>query len=618
MMFKTNVFLAASTGALTIHAIQLGGDGDTTQLTTKDYHDEDGSNKGLSTGAKVGLGVAAVAVVATVVAVSVVLTQDDDNGGSNNDSVAGLPDGYTSRDVCNFGQGSDGDNNVLDSSWSGDRRCTLVQGDLLINSGGEVDLISLIPNLELINGDLLVEENEEITKLTMASPNRFFDELLVDIKGAIRIQNTTNLEEVNLRQLVTLGGDMILNNNDMLRSFAVENLYSIGPVSFPDRCFDFPCNLESDETKLLNVQFNDNLESLVMPELRYAQSVSVNDNPALVEASFPGLSELHFDFDFKNNEALDNVGAPVLIYVGRNFVFENNILSTFDAKATSTINGDYKFVNNPGLANLDYFVCCYFTYIGGNIDVTNNDALTIVQIPQFDFDVSENTAITFSGNDALETVSINGMPNVGAEFMIRDITIENNIALTNFFMNDVESITGSLIFDNNPLLSNGNLQGLRTISDDLVFRNTGVADPLFSRGEVNNLVRLNTVGGTLIIEDNNESIDTFELSALGQIGTLSARRNSYLETLSLPALTTVSPKFVPGTSFTVASNEMLSVLDLSALDFDTIDILPISIEDNADTCTCACPEELGDTCDFTNVPGQNVFAMPEAPAGQTA
>lgn len=607
MVFNNRMISVATTatGILGVQAIQLQGD--------KHYQELDApaENKGMSSGAKVAIGVAGVAAVATGVALGVVLTADSSsNDGCN---YAGtLPEGYTDRDVCCLGGGPAGEFNFLAPETElEDTNCKLVQGNLVITRGGEVDILDWMPRLEVINGDLLVEDNDRITKLTIiAAPEQFGKndgDIPVDVKGRVLVRDNSNLEEVNLDQVWTVGG-LLVWRNDVLDTLLVDNLFSIGPVEFSDPCFAYPCNIaeDVDELKALEVRSNPMLTTLSMPELYVSNGISVVGNVFLSQVYLPKINEISFDFMFTENRALETVTAPVLVYVGRNFFFERCDLSNFDVNSIARVKGDYKFLRNIGLTELDYFGAnTYFVEVGGNMEIAGNLALTTVNIPQFDFAIGDESEISIQNNDVLESLSIQGLKDVNNQ-----VTISSNPALFRVNMDSMESLSGDLNILANPALNILSFDQLSTISGTVFLMNSG---NVFYLDQWVPFPRLTTVGGLLALSDM-AGTDTFWFPNLMEIGALSVDSNPILESLLFPELLTVtggdlSPSLA---KFNVVSNPQLTNLDLAKLEFANIDTV-IELADNNDDCSCACPEELGDTCSFKTpdeTPSPTISALP--------
>lgn len=256
--------------------------------------------------------------------------------------------------------------------------CTNIDGNLQLGEfGSDITNFDSLQQLTSVTGDLVIFYNQNISTL-----NGLHN--LTEVGGKLNIVKNSITSLTGLEKLVTVGTDLIINDNDSLI-----NLVGLDKIS-----------LIGDEMFIFE---NDNLENLHGLENLIATSgLRVHENKSL--QNFEGLNNVTLidgSFDIVSNDALINFeGLEKVDSITGNFLVQFCPILT-------------KFT---GLDNLKT--------IGNNFTIRANNALTSLEAFE-NLNHVQGPGINISNNNQLTTLS--GIDNID----MADLTTVSNLFLEN-------------------------------------------------------------------------------------------------------------------------------------------------------------------------------------------
>jgi hypothetical protein len=456
------------------------------------------------------------------------------------------------------------------------------------------------PLLEETNVDLLdgasvsVVENGEAASGTELSFKRLVRALTLDLEH--------NPELASLKGFKALAGTdgLTLYDNDSLESLAgLESLARAGVLEI------------RDNDALLDVDALEALETVVIsPEsVTGGDGASIDENPALESIHLPALTKLGEEgtgsLEVRSNGALVSLTAPKLeqlqqVTLGGNGNASHALKTDFSALETlktlnisgnaglrslsgfgslSQVTDTLTISDNELLASLDGLQALKgvkaltvqsnasleviaeleaLKNVSGAITVTANATLTSLSFPAL---AVVQDGITITANNVLENVEVDGIKTT------KQLSVQSNGAtdttLTLSFAK-LQTVLGSFTIGQNPGLKDlDGFGALRSVDGTLSLSANIALENLAGFGA------LETVSGTFVIVNNSALPDTDGLSSLERVEALTVYGNTKLETLTLPAATTV-------TSITLGSGSMPALESVSADTLATLTNLTVT------------------------------------------
>merc|ERR1712144_128563 len=250
-------------------------------------------------------------------------------------------------------------------------------GNLTIS--GTSNLVSLAPleNLEVVDGDLYVEDNEALTKISLPS--------LTEVGGDLSIYDNAALTAISLPSLTEVGGSLEEFGNKRPTSLSLPNLGTVGN--------DF---------------------SVVGFSWKGAQTFLANFSAALVGGDFD------VGVDVLNNEELAELAQQMISADG---VLENVTMNTTGGVTDLTPLSGLKHIKNSGLyiqetSNLVSLAPLEnLEVVDDRLWIMLNGALTDISLPSLT-EVGFDLGILY--NEALAIISLPSLTEVGMVLMIDD------------------------------------------------------------------------------------------------------------------------------------------------------------------------------------------------------
>jgi len=256
---------------------------------------------------------------------------------------------------------------------------------------GVVDDIRL-DGIKAIKGDLIIEGNDKLQRLSGAN--------LKTVTGKLTIDNVAELAALSFPMLEEV---------DTLTLKGLPNLRSLEFTTGVSKCD----HLDVENTKLQSLEGinleeaadifianNNEIASITMKITNITNFLTLSFNNAEVNVSFPNLESA-------NNISLRAIGSlniPSLskINVGDFGIFESDNLASLSAPNLTKIDGALVINNNEGLKNITF---ASLTDVGANLQIANNTNLhEIAGLPKLK---NVQAALDMSGNfSKVETPSL--------------------------------------------------------------------------------------------------------------------------------------------------------------------------------------------------------------------
>lgn len=364
-----------------------------------------------------------------------------------------------------------------------------------------------------LNGSVKICDNPLLS--TWASP-------AYNIGGNLELSNNPAMVSLELPNLMTLGGDLVLRDLNALAAVTAPVTTAAGGIL---------------------ITGNDALEVLTLNDLadigRDSAGISflIESNKQLHAVSLP-VKQCPGSVTIAANAELTYVTMPRLPFIGRDdgrnhglTVRDNPKLSVFET-AVSGIAGALMVVNNDSLIDLalNDLQSLGKSDSGLSAQISGNALLeslsmTVQQLPG---------AIDITNNSALTTVALPVLSDVGKETVSGSgVLVAGNAALSRF-QTALSNVAGSMTISGSALTAI-TLDRLTDIGDGINPAGLFVkANPMLSRFEA----ALIQVSGSMEF-DGNATLDTLLLPSLSTVGTSGSERlaisnNAALTTVSIP------------------------------------------------------------------------------------
>jgi hypothetical protein len=363
----------------------------------------------------------------------------------------------------------------------------VLPGEIFINGNGldptVDDIINYGPCGNIYNGDLILSTQDEV--------NRFH---YTKVTGSLTISGE-NIENLTpLLCLDTVGGGIRIESNPLLTTLSgLQNLASVGATGQrdPTEIYWGSYSLVIHGNGLLaNLDGLQNLDSL-------SGYVDISGNASLSNLDgLQNLTSIGQYLSINNNASLNEVDAfQNLTIIGG---LEIRIPSfNWDSETTLSEILGLKIVDNSSLTELNWFK--KLNHLGGDLEISSNISLT----------------------------NMGGFQNLTS--VAGRLIINNNDALINLdSLQNLNTIAMSLVISGNSVLEN--LAGLKNLFSVGTFPldhgmhtyTSALTDLVISENEtlldLNGLINLSYVGGSLLIGDNNKISSFKGLENLNSVG----------------------------------------------------------------------------------------------------
>jgi hypothetical protein len=295
-----------------------------------------------------------------------------------------------------------------------------VQGSLRIEgtSLGAVDL----PELVAVGGDLMVWENDALVTLSLPA--------LQHVAGSVSLYDDGALTSLQgLAELRTVGGDLSVNRMDGLVSLqGLESLRRVG-----GKLYVF------HDVALASLQGLDNLELV-------GGAVQLWELYALTDATLPALHTAGGRLDLFENDALVSVSMPLLERLGGYEVHHCDALPDAGSFPSLSSTGDVTLQYDEALASLD-----------GLSMLTRVELVTLKAMPALS---SLQGLASLSSAGALLVSGAPVLPQIELPLQELDLLqVEGNDGLVEMGLPALFEVTGDVTVVQNPLLSQCGVEG---------------------------------------------------------------------------------------------------------------------------------------------------------------
>ena len=339
------------------------------------------------------------------------------------------------------------------------QRCECAQ-DLLIQVTSSEQELSLDCTTSL-SGHVKTNGSNTITSLSM---NR-----LRTVGAELEIRHADAMKTMDFSSLVSVEGDVIINENDVLE--AIDLFTSLRRVEGS-----------------LSIWKNDAMTLIDLPELEQVGGNVLLKGSALETMRVPKLFVVGGCLDISYQKEIQNLERfSSLTRVGRLDVYNNNALtSTAGLSALRAVGGRVYFNRNGQLLTIEGFDA--LEQVEGELEIKRNPVLEGVDIPALR---SIGKKLTIVGNNKLDHVELPLVESVGNKLVVEKNPALHAIALTN-----LRSVNGDLVLTENEALASVDLSGLTEVEGTLRI------DHNSSLTSIEDLRNLQRVGGNIEIHDN--------------------------------------------------------------------------------------------------------------------
>lgn len=370
--------------------------------------------------------------------------------------------------------------------------CTEIEGSIEIRSeafniSSDITNLNGLANIVSIGGFLIINNNDSLINLSGLNN-------LASIESIVVIERNDNLLTLSgLNNLNSIGGSLRIDDNNNLTNLSdLENLVSIGEsleITSNESLTSFSgWNQLASIGENIWIASNESLTNITsltnIVAVEGEEGLGIANNPNLF--SLAGLDNLASIEGYLRLEQLD---------ILTNFSELSNLVSV---GGVLSIYGNNNLVNLSGLDNL--------SFIGESLDIGANEKLT--SISGLNSLASIEGYVWISGNPDL--INLSGLSNV---IQLNEyLYIQENENLTNLTgLNNLASVTGLIIKDNENLENLSGLDNLGFILYDVEISNNSNLENLFG------LENLTSIGGDLDISNNPVLTDLLNLNALTSI-----------------------------------------------------------------------------------------------------
>ncbi|OTB15028.1 hypothetical protein K445DRAFT_301605 [Daldinia sp. EC12] len=227
-----------------------------------------------------------------------------------------------------------------------------------------------ILDLETIGGDLILENARLLRALT--------GDKLKRINGTLRLHNTTRLEILKFPQLANIGSIEWLTLEFIKLTFSNSNksIGKYGHIFINDTHYlglEVLDKFDSASISDLVVTHNKGLSSLSLLPNNVTEGIIIADNDHISVA----LPNTVHAGKVTVGDVL-GIEVPSLRTVAGPTLFNRNHFASVDAPAMATVSGEMTFTDNDQLRNISFPA---LTFVGGQFTIKNNTKLQLIQCP---------------------------------------------------------------------------------------------------------------------------------------------------------------------------------------------------------------------------------------------
>jgi len=446
--------------------------------------------------------------------------------------------------VCNGRDGEDGETPLVVNELlpGGDENCP--HGGVAVHFGydrdgdGQLDTTEIAATSYICNGgdgqDARPSGILQGSYVIRNSLDAYLISNVTSITGDLEIV-APGLKELELVNLESLGGGLLVHDNDVLEELSLPTLKSVGG---------------SEAGFGVRIHGNENLAVVDLDALGTVEKedLQIHNNSSLAAIFLGSLLSVAGEFAISSNPLLTEISLPKLRSIGRNIngyglsISGNQELSTVEMSELQSVDGSFSIFENQALREVSLPA---LRFIGASdhslrgIQVSENRVLTALLLDSL---VSVAGSISIYRNSSLSTVSLKLLSTIGADVSGAGLELHENENLSAVNMESLESVAGFMSVSRNPALQELSAPCLQTVA----------------------VVSSASMLGIMISE--NDSLKNVGLEALQYVyGFISISNNSSLETISLASLREIIPSVSDMVSLNISSNESLTKLDLDSL-----------------------------------------------------
>lgn len=173
------------------------------------------------------------------------------------------------------------------------------------------------------------------------------------------------------------GSDITLSEFPVLRNINFPN-FKTGSINVKNlKIINF--ELPNFENGGLFFRFNDELQTISLPKLKYSNLIDIRENSKLSSVNFPILEKTTGEVFFYSNHLIETISFPLLEETERFILNTNWILSSLNLPKLSKTNGLFYICNHPSLSQLPLPSLISFN---SSVAISNNHINTI-SLPSF-------------------------------------------------------------------------------------------------------------------------------------------------------------------------------------------------------------------------------------------
>jgi hypothetical protein len=415
--------------------------------------------------------------------------------------TCGVDGGYWLIACVNDGNGGcEEDTETRVPVCHGDR---IYGGDLYVDSKCK---LKDLDGYDVIAGVLEIRNISDVEEINM--PN------LKSVGMGFKIQQNSNLKQIHAEKLAHTGRCMYVDNNNELISMSFPNLISVGRSLW---IYSNPKLTEISMPKLeitkrgLWLYNNHSLEEISMPSfISTGRGSWIYQNNALKTISFPEFTHTATGFWIYSNTLLETISFPKFSATGSSFwVYDNPVLTEISFPALETVGSererdcDDEPKNSGGLsiynnASLELVSLPLLKYTFGRFDIRNNPELTqFVAGNLYEVGVrTDSDSCRFfrvSQNTSLETFELPALIETGGYF-----EVNNNDALISLGFEKLETVGGYFSINGNLVLPGFDFSALTEVVGNFTIRD----NPELLMSIAEDLAADITIGGDTTIENN--------------------------------------------------------------------------------------------------------------------
>jgi hypothetical protein len=237
--------------------------------------------------------------------------------------------------------------------------CTTYSGSVAVATGVSDD-IALDGNLQVIDGDLVLEGNSDIKRFGSAN--------LKTVSGKLTLNDVSQLAALSFPVLNEVD-ELTLKGLPNLRSLEL-NITKADKLDIENTKLQNLDGIDLDEVSSIFIANNDDITSIEMQVTNITEFITLSFNNAQVNVSFPKLASAN-NISFR---AIGSLNIPALskINSGSFGIFESDSLESVSAPNLTKIDGALVIDNNKGLKNISF---ASLTDVGANLQIANNTNL---------------------------------------------------------------------------------------------------------------------------------------------------------------------------------------------------------------------------------------------------